>query len=206
MKRLAKAFTVVAVMITLLGSAVTVMAAHGGPGSRGGGEVVAINGDTITVENPRGQLEIVTTAETTFMVNGEVGSLADVQVGMFAGAKGERSDDGTTVTATMIFASDEAPERPDGHRPGRRGVGGEVVAINGDVLTVENPRGEMTIVTTAETTFMVNGEAGSLADIQVGIFAGGKGELNEDGTTVTATTVFASDEAPKRPNRGGRGE
>ena len=55
--------------------------------------MTAIDGNTITVENPRGEGTIITNDETKFIVNGEEeGSLADVEVGKFAGAHGEMPD------------------------------------------------------------------------------------------------------------------
>lgn len=207
MKHLLKYLVFTIVTLALLSSAAAVLAApgdNGGPGGGGrgrGGEVTAINGATLTVENPRGEATIVTDENTVFTVNDEAGSLGDVSVGMFVRARGETAEDGT-FTATQLFASDEQPERPtDGEGRRGRGAGGEVTAIDGLTLTVENPRGTATIVTTTETTFTVNGEAGSLSDITVGMFVRARGEKAEDGT-VTATDVFASDEAPERPTDG----
>ncbi|GAB4449144.1 MAG: hypothetical protein Kow0031_31610 [Anaerolineae bacterium] len=106
---------------------------------------------------------------------------------------------GTTAVA-FAHNGEGRPGGPDG--PGGRGIGGQVTAIDGSTLTVESPRGTATIVTTADTTFTVNGEAGSLSDISVGMFAGARGEVSEDGSSVTADQVMASDEAPQRPDKG----
>jgi hypothetical protein len=86
----------------------------GGPGGPGvGGEVTSIDGATIHVKNPHGEAAIVTNDSTEFVVNGADGSLADVKVGMFVHAQGEKNDD-DTLTATRVFASDEQPQPPDG--------------------------------------------------------------------------------------------
>ena len=172
---------------------------HGGPGGRGvGGEVTSIDGSTIHVKDPHGEAAIVTNDSTEFVVNGAAGSLADIKVGMFVHAQGEKSDD-DTFTATRVFASDEQPQPPGG-----RGVGGKVTSIDGSTIQVETPHGEAAIVTNDSTEFVVNGADGSLADIAVGMFVGAQGEKNDDGT-FTATRVFASDEQPQRPERGDRG-
>jgi outer membrane lipoprotein SlyB len=189
--------------LAVLGTAAVAYAHEGGLFGRGvGGRVTAIDGNTLTVENPQGDTgTIVTNSDTQFTVNGEDGSLADISVGMFAGARGEMNEDSTQVTATQVRASDEMPRRKDHH-----GVGGEVTAINGDTITVKNPHGDTgTIVTNSDTQFIVNGEDGSLADISVGMFAGARGEMNEDGTQVTATQVRASDEMPHRKDHHGVG-
>jgi len=86
--------------------------------------------------------------------------------------------------------------------PGRGpGVGGEVTAVDGTTITVETPRGEAgTIVTDEETEFIVNGEAGSLADVEVGKFVGAHGEMQDDGS-ILADRVMVTDELPTRPER-----
>jgi hypothetical protein len=109
---------------------------------------------------------------------------------------------GMIGTTAVAFAHNGVGQPGAPGSPGGRGIGGEVTAIDGDTLTVESPRGTGTIVTTADTTFTVNGEAGSLSDIGVGMFAGARGEVSEDGSSVTATEVRASDEQPQRPDNG----
>jgi len=169
-------------------------------GPRVGGEVTAVDGNTIKVDNPRdGEGTIVTNDETEFIVNGEAGRLADVTVGKFVGAHGEMQDDGS-ILADQVMVHDEAPVPPDG--PGRPGrgphVGGEVTSVDGNTIKVENPRdGEGTIVTTDETEFIVNGEAGSLADVVVGKFVGAHGEMQDD-DSILADRVMVSDELPER--------
>jgi hypothetical protein len=114
----------------------------------------------------------------------------------------KRSDDGT-ITADEVFASNERPERrEDGHGP-KNGGGGEVARIDGNNIIAENPQGEVTILTTADTQFTVNGQDGNLSDVQVGMFVGARGERSDDGT-ITANEVFASNERPERPVRQGR--
>ncbi len=205
MKRTITILLFAVLAIAMMAGATAAFAASGGPEGRrggpggcgpgGGGEVTAIDGNTITAENPHGEVTIITTADTEFEVNGKAGSLSDISVGMFVGAHGEKDDDGV-VTADRVFAGDEKPERPEGGRRGR-GAGGEVTGISGSTITVENPRGEATIVTTADTEFEVNGKAGSLSDISVGMFVGAHGEKDDDGV-VTADRVFAGDERPER--------
>ena len=133
MKRITMFLLFSILAIALLAGAVIVFAQerpadvqgrHGGPGGRGvGGEVTSIDGLTIHVEDPHGEAAIVTNDSTEFVINGADGSLADIKVGMFVHAQGEKNDDGT-FTATRVFASDEQPQRPDGgqgQRPERGG-------------------------------------------------------------------------------------
>jgi len=169
-----------------------------GRGPRVGGEVTSVEGNIIKVENPRdGEGTIVTDEETEFIVNGEAGSLADVAVGKFVGARGKMQDD-DSLLADRVMVHDELPGPPDG--PGRGlGIGGEVTAVNGNIIRVENPRGEGTIVTNDATEFIVNGESGSLADVIVGKFVMAMGEKQDDGS-VLADRVKVMDEAPAPPN------
>ena len=228
MKQITKFLILTVLALALMGSTAVAFAHDGSgnmkrPGGSGrgiGGKVIAIDGNTISVENPRGTGTIVTDPDTTeFTVNGGAGKkIDDISLEMFVMAKGELSEDGTSVTATQVFASDELPQRhTDGE--GRKrfpGMGGQVTAVtvNGDsgTIAVENPRGGSgTIVTNGSTEFTVNGEAGDISDIEVEMFVMAKGELSEDGTSLTASQLFASDELPQRPKDGqgqqpGRGQ
>jgi len=174
-----------------------------GRGPHVGGEVTAVDGNTIKVKNPRDDNEgtIVTNDETEFIVNGEAGSLADVTVGKFVGSHGEMQEDGSLL-ADRVMVMDEAPAPPDG--PGHPGrgphVGGEVTGVEGNIIKVKNPRGEGTIITNDETEFIVNGQAGSLADVAVGKFVGAGGEMQDDGS-ILADRVVVMDELPTRPER-----
>jgi hypothetical protein len=123
-------------IVGVLGSATVAYAAQGGefeahrggPGGPGrgpgmGGEVIAVDGNTITVKNPRGnEGTIVTNDETEFIVNGKSGSLADVVVGKFVGAHGQMQDDGS-ILADRVMVMDELPERGAGPK-GEQGCGG----------------------------------------------------------------------------------
>ncbi len=191
----------------MLGGAAIAYAAPGvdqitghGPGGRGaGGEVTAVDGTTITAENPRGTVTILTDESTEFTINGEAGSLSDVEVGQFVRAEGTRNDDGT-FSASRVLVSDELPARPEPGRGGSggRGAGGEVTAVDSTTITAENPRGTETILTDDDTEFTVNGEAGSLSDVEVGQFVRAEGTRNDDGT-FSASRVLVSDELPARP-------
>lgn len=71
-------------------------------GDRGGGRVVAVDENTITVEDLNGESEIVTNEETQFRLHGEEGSLADVSEDAFIIAFGERQEDGSLI-ARLVF-------------------------------------------------------------------------------------------------------
>jgi hypothetical protein len=102
--------------------------------------------------------------------------------------------------AGVALPASAAPNTPT-HGPGR-GAGGQVTAINGTTITVKPPQGTATlrIATTANTTFVVNGAAGSLSGITVGMFVHAEGTKGTDGV-LTATRVSASTTRPERPAR-----
>ena len=85
-----------------------------------GGEVTAIDGSTITVEGRDGTTSTITVnGDTTYQVNGDDATLADVEVGMVLIAEGTENADGS-LTATEVKAAD--PGDFFGW-PGRHGFG-----------------------------------------------------------------------------------
>ena len=95
--------------------------AHGRGGRGQGGEVARVDGSTIVVAGRDGtERSILTTASTSYEVNGAAGSLSEIAAGMFVRAEGTTADDGS-FTASEVHASDERPARPEG--PGRHGPG-----------------------------------------------------------------------------------
>lgn len=109
-------------------------------------------------------------------------------------------------SAAVAFAQggQGGPGGPGG--PGGHGAGGEVTAIDGSTIVVTNPHGdEESIITTDSTEFVVNDEAGSLDDIEVGMFVCAEGEKDDAGS-FTATKVIASDDMPQPPDRSGGGQ
>ena len=115
MKRITIYIVLGVVALAVLGTVAVAYAHEGGLFGRGvGGRVTAIDGNTITVENPHGDTgTIITNNDTQFTVNGEDGSLSDIKEGMFTGARGEMNEDGTQFTATEVIAGDEMPRRGD---------------------------------------------------------------------------------------------
>ena len=184
-----------ALIVALIAGVAPTYAASGAPPRGIGGQVTGIDGTTITVKTRQGTATIATTSSTTFEVNGASGTLSGIAVGMFVRAEGTKAADGT-FTATKVIASSSAPM---GGRPprGNPGVGGQVTAIDSTTITVKNPQGTATIVTTSSTTFEVNGASATLSGITVGMFVRAEGAKAADGT-FTATKVIASSTLPAR--------
>lgn len=71
-----------------------------------GGQVTAVTGSTITVDQKDGtSVTISVTADTTYQVNGAAASLADIKVGMFLVAEGTENG-ASSLTATDVRAGD----------------------------------------------------------------------------------------------------
>lgn len=157
---------------------------------RVGGEVTAVDGTTITVNDMRkGGTYTIQSSGATFEKDGASASLSSITVGSHVMAEGTLS--GTTLTATKVMSG----KGPGGHGHGRDpGVMGEVTAVDGSTITVTGKNGTSYTVNagSAEVKKMV---AGALSDIAVGDTIGVQGTVS--GTSVTATTIM--DDLPERP-------
>lgn len=159
---------------------------------RVGGEVTAVNGTTITVNDMRkGGTYTIDASSATIMENGTTADISAITVGDHVMAEGTLS--GTTLTATKVMSGKGGM----GHGgPGGRGRGvmGQVTAVDGNTITVTGHDGQSYTVNagSAKVQKMV---AGSIGDIAVGDRIGVQGEVS--GTTVTATQIM--DDLPEPP-------
>jgi len=177
----------------------------GGPGPRpddgshAGGQVSAVSGSTITVAGRAGNSQdILTTADTTFQLDGAAVSLSDIKAGQFLMAEGT-TDSAGAFTATAIHASTSQPQGgPGGHGPGDGShAGGQVSAVSGSTITVAGRDGNsQDILTTADTTFQLDGAAADLSAIKAGQFIHADGATDSAGA-FTATAIHASTSQPQ---------
>ena len=208
MKRLVLVLMAVLALVAV-GGTMSAEAARGGPGRGPGrpggpggagqppaaaGTVASVDGATISVTTDQGTVKVVTSASTTFEVNRAQATLADIKAGQFLCAFGTKNSDGS-VTAARVQSG---PARPQGPPQGQRGPGGEVASVDGATINVSNPQGSVKIVTSASTTFEVNGAKASLSDIKAGMFVRAEGAKSSDGS-FAATRVVANTERPQRP-------
>ena len=157
----------------------------GGPGGPGFGRpggfreitITAINGSNISLETADGWTRTITVdADTTYEKAGETIALSDLAVGDQIHFMQTQEDDGSfTIDAVAVVLPH---------------VGGEVTAISGSTITVEQRDGtSATINVTADTTYVVDGdEDAALANIEVGDFVVAEGTENSDGS-LTASRV-----------------
>lgn len=154
----------------------------GGPGfGHGGGfheiTITAISGSNLSLETADGWTRTITVnSDTTFEKAGETIALSDLEVGDQVRFRQTKQDDGSyTIDSVAVVLPH---------------VGGEVTAISGSTITVEQRDGtSATINVTADTTYVVDGdEDAALSDIAVGDFVVAEGTENSDGS-LTASRV-----------------
>ena len=140
-----------------------------------GGQVTAISGSTITLQDHQGTAHTIkTTSSTRFTLAGQSASLSDVKTGEQISAEGTLNSDGSLTAETVQI-----------ELPGYRG---QVTAISGSTITVQDRGDTRTIETTSSTTFTRGGQSASLSDIKVGDQIAAEGTLNSDGS-LTARVV-----------------
>lgn len=168
-------------------SDVTIETLNGGrPGIRGFGHgfggitITAISGNNLSLETVDGWSRTITVdSGTTYSKSGDTIALADLAVGDEIAFRQTREDDGSFTIDAIVVIPPHA--------------GGEVTAVNGSTITLEGRDGSTATVTvTGDTTFEVNGDDATLADVKVGMFLVAEGTENADGS-LTATDVKAVD-------------
>ena len=167
---------------------------HGGPGGpglggrMGGITITAISGNNISLKTGDGWTRTITVdSGTTYSESGATIALGDLAVGDQIAFRQTREDDGSfTIDAVAVIL----PR-----------LGGEITALNGSTITVTQRDGTTgTIKVSGDTTYTVNGNGASLADVKVGMVIMAEGTLNADGS-LAATNVHAGD----KDDFGGRG-
>jgi hypothetical protein len=154
---------------------------RGGHGFMFGGiTVTAISGNDISLETGDGWTRTITVdAETEFSKSGDEISLADLAVGDRIAFGQTLEDDGSwTIDAIAVILPH---------------VGGEVTAIDGSTITVEGRDGTVSTITVdGDTSYQVNGDDATKADVEVGMVLIAEGTEDADGS-ITATEVKAAD-------------
>jgi len=154
---------------------------RGGHGFMFGGiTVTAISGNDISLETEDGWTRTITVDDgTEYSKSGDEIALADLAVGDRIAFGQTLEDDGTwTIDAIAVILPH---------------VGGEVTAIDGSTITVERRDGTTsTITVTGDTTYQVEGDDATLADVEVGMVLIAEGTEDADGS-LSATEVKAAD-------------
>ena len=159
---------------------------HGGFGHGFGGvTITAISGSNLSLETADGWTRTITVdSGTTYSKGGATITLADLAVGDEIAFRQTHETNGTwTIDSVAVIAPH---------------AGGQVTAVTGSTIAVTQPDGSTaTITVTGSTTYQVNGNTATLADVKVGMFVVAEGTKDAAGS-ITATSVRAGE-------KGGRG-
>lgn len=174
---------------------------RGGGQFRGiGGDIKAISGDTITLTTRDGGTATVkTSSDTRFMREGQAAKLGDFKVGDRVMVRGESTGTDTwkaDVVGTPRMGGPGGQGGPGGAMNmerlreglGKEFVAGEVKAIEGTKLTVQDPDGKDYVAEVDENTSFRRGrESITFPDIKVGDRVMGRGKVNGQGVFVAET-------------------
>ena len=122
-----------------------------------GGQVSAINGNSITLHHGvKGtDIAVTTSSATKYYLAGQSVAASQLQIGDVVGVAGPISNK-TSVTASAIFI--RAPH-----------VAGKVISVNGTTFTVQTKAGDTwTITVDSNTKYLKAGQSASLTDVQTG--------------------------------------
>jgi hypothetical protein len=183
--KLISSLVLLGMLFTLTGAA---WAAESSEGERLLGQVTDIDGNTLVVSTVGGEeVRVVTNPHTHFRIPGvSEPSIADVDVGDYIAAQGQRNGNGALV-AELVFVLPERLVRQ------RYMVRGEVLAINGLSLTVQAPLGERLVITDQETRFWVRGvEEPTIEDIAIGDPIVALGRPDDQGNLLARIVVVVS--------------
>lgn len=199
--------TLAAVAILVAGMTVVAVGqyAPGQGGGRGmgqfhgvGGQITAINGDTLTLQTFRGETATVkVTSSTQIRKDGAEANLSDFKVGDRIMVAGEQDSNGVWVAKVLGQRSGQHGPGMGGQRGSGMGMGGQrpapedngktyiagtVTRIDGTRLTVKKLDGTEQVIAVDDDTSFRNDrrESVTLADVKVGDFVRGPGALKSN--------------------------
>ncbi len=181
----------------------------GGPrqndGTRAGGQIASVSGNTVTVKNRDGASQsIVTSDSTTVTLDGSASNVSALAAGQFIRATGT-TDSAGAFTATSIEANTTPPQGGPGGPGGPGGsrqndgtrAGGQVASVSGNTVTVKNRDGaSQSIVASDSTTVTLDGSASNVSALAAGQFIRATGTTDSAGA-FTATSIEGSTTQPQ---------
>lgn len=142
------------------------------------GAVTAISGNTITVLDRNGSHTVHVSSSTTFISAGQQVSLSNIKPGERIAAKGTLNGDGSLNAAVIQIALPL--------------VGGQITAINGNMITVQGRDGATHTVDVSPGTKLYDGKTQiKLSDLKTGERIIAEGTLNSSGS-LNALAVYVA--------------
>jgi hypothetical protein len=161
-----------------------------------GGQITAINGDTLTLQTFRGETATVkVTPSTQIRKDGADAKLSDFKVGDRIMVAGEQDSKGIWIAQVLGQRSGQrgmggqrgqgmgmGGQRPAPEDNGKTFIAGTVTKIDGTRLTVKKPDGVEQVIEVDDDTSFRNDrrESVTLADVKVGDFVRGPGALKSN--------------------------
>ncbi len=151
-----------------------------------GGEITAINGNSITLKTRDGQTAQVSVSDKTqYRKDRAEAKMSDFKVGDMVMVRGDQKDG--------VWQAEVVAARPAGmgmgggqggnfrEDMGKKFIVGKISAMNGTQLTIQRPDGVSQNITVDEnTSFRKDNESVTLSDLKVGDQVFGRGELKNN--------------------------
>ncbi len=162
-----------------------------------GGKVENASATGFTVKSPRSTNKVNISASTKIIILGKLdGGIADIANGDNVQVVGKPSSTSTVEASQIIKQNKDAAH-----------FGGQIVVINGNIVTIWSPQGDQVNVDVAKANFANNR---TVVDLKVGQHLAGAGVKNADGS-ITAQIIGGGKGGPgandpKMGNKGGHGQ
>jgi len=162
------------------------------------GKIIAINGQTLTIQGADGHsITVTVTGATRFMKDRQPSKLADFKVGDMAMVRGRSTGADAWEAEFLGSRSAGSPAGPGGFSQGgfaqelgKKFIAGEIKSMDGTHLTILRMDGEtQTIAVDENTSFKKDNESITLADFKAGDHVFGPGEV-KDGTFVASKLIL----------------
>ncbi|MCW1969067.1 MAG: DUF5666 domain-containing protein [Anaerolineae bacterium] len=160
-----------------------------------GGSVENASASGFTLKTPRSSVKVNVSASTKVIVVGKLnGSIADIANGDKVNVVGKPSSNNVIDATQVVKQGADAVH-----------FGGQIVAINGSVVTLWTPQGDQLSVDVSKAVFVKNRSA---ADLKVGQHLAGGGVKNADGSITAQITGGGPGGGPgvRGPRGGHRGD
>ena len=167
---------------------------HGGPGA--GGTITSLGTNSFTVKTPDGNTRTVnTTGSTTYSRDGASSSASALAVGEHVRVRPTQS---STNTSSVVTAADVDIMDPSIH--------GTVENVSNSTLTIVDEQGFWrTVNLSGTTTYTDNGSSSSASALSNGEKVVAFGSVDNDHTSLDATSVAINPTHPAGPDMGGPG-
>lgn len=163
------------------------------------GEIVAVNGDDITVKTPDGKSIAVTLDANVSVLHAAKASLADIKPGSFVGTGAYPDGDSWKAAEVHIFP--QGSRQGEGHRPWSSDPSGTMTNAEVTAAVVGAERNQLTLTTNGQTykitvppqAPVVRFEPGSKDLVKKGAWVGISNAAEKDGKRIAKAITVSDD-------------